>query len=122
MERIFYYGDHERRGNRDWSGLGCSGEIRSAKGYCILHGDGLHRVAKAIESGVQFDLFPFPEELLEIARATLVNTRPGDVSGCDATAGRCKPSTRIGIERRKAHVAIRRCSFVGLPATQRGPI
>ena len=67
-----YYGDHERRGNRDWSGLGCSGEIRSAKGYCILHGDGLHRVAKAIESGVQFDLFPFPEELLEIARATLV--------------------------------------------------
>ena len=30
-----YYGDDQARGNQNWQAAGCSGEVRSAKGYLI---------------------------------------------------------------------------------------
>ena len=46
--RHLYYHDTKGRGNGSFSVLGCSGEIRSAKGYLILWGDGPAILADAL--------------------------------------------------------------------------
>ena len=68
----FFYGDEEARGNQNWQAAGCSGEVRSAKGYLILHHGGGHKLARAIESGRQKSLFPFPSDLLKLHEAELI--------------------------------------------------
>ena len=51
----------------------CSGEVRGAHGYLILHHDGAaHRVARALQSGRQLDLWPFPKDLLQLHEAELI--------------------------------------------------
>ena len=70
--RHFYYGDDEKRGNQNWQAAGCSGEVRSAKGYLILHPGGAKKIALALDSGVQLNLFPFPAELLQSHEAELI--------------------------------------------------
>ena len=67
-----YYGDDEPRGNWDWQLGDCSGEVRGARGYLILHHGGEHRVARALQSGRQLDLWPFPKELIEAHEAELI--------------------------------------------------
>ena len=72
--RHFYYGDDEARGNQKWQAAGCSGEVRGASGYLILHPGADKKIARALESGVQFSLFPFPTELLH--EAELIHPDP----------------------------------------------
>ena len=67
-----YYGDDQARGNQSWEAEGCSGEVRSASGYLILHNGGEHKLARAIESGRQKSLFPFPFDLLKLHEAELI--------------------------------------------------
>ena len=63
--RHLYYCDDVERGNRNWKAAGCSGEIRGARGYLILWGNGPERIAAAITGPRQLSLFPFPADLLE---------------------------------------------------------
>ena len=72
----FYYGDDSPRGNQNWHAAGCSGQVRSAKGYLILHNGGEHRIARAILSGRQMNLFPFPIDLLALHEAELIIPDP----------------------------------------------
>ena len=67
-----YYGDDEARGNQNWQLGDCSGEVRGARGYLILHNGGAHRLARAIQSGPQLNLFPFPAELMREHEAELI--------------------------------------------------
>ena len=68
----FYYGDDEARGNQKWQLGDCSGEVRGARGYLILHHGGADRVARALQSGRQLDLWPFPKEVLQLHEAELI--------------------------------------------------
>ena len=70
--RHFYYGDDQPRRNQKWRIGDCSGEVRGAHGYLIFHHDGAGRVARALLSGRQFELFPFPAELIEAHEAELI--------------------------------------------------
>ena len=67
-----YYGDKQARGNQAWEIGDCSGEIRGAKGYLILHHNGADRVARALQSGRQMNLWPFPEDLIRLHEAELI--------------------------------------------------
>ena len=67
-----YYGDDEARGNQGWELGDCSGEVRGARGYLILHNGGAHRVARALQSGRQLNLWPFPAELIALHEAELI--------------------------------------------------
>ena len=70
-----YYGDDEKRGNQNWQAKGCSGQVRGSAGYLILH-KGPGPIARAIKSGRQMSLFPFPAELIELHEAELVLPDP----------------------------------------------
>ena len=67
-----YYGDDQARGNQSWEAEGCSGEVRSAKGYLILHDGAAKKIASAIEGGKQRSLFPYPADLIKAHEAELV--------------------------------------------------
>ena len=73
-----YYGDAQARGNGkfDTGAHGCSGEIRGARGYLILHPGGAKKIARALQSGQQLSLFPFPEELIRSLEAELIVPDP----------------------------------------------
>ena len=71
-----YYGDDEARGNQNWQAAGCSGQVRGSRGYLILHKGGAGRIARAIRSGRQMSLWPFPAELLELHEAELIVPDP----------------------------------------------
>ena len=73
-----YYGDAKARGNGkfDTGADGCSGEIRGARGYLILHPGADKKIARSLDSGVQLNLFPFPTELLELHEAELIVPDP----------------------------------------------
>ena len=70
-----YYGDAEARCNQNWQANGCSGQVRGSKGYVILH-KGPGPIARAILSGRQMSLFPFPAELIELNEADLIVPDP----------------------------------------------
>ena len=53
-----YYRDDTPRGNQRWSAFGCSGEVRSAKGYLILHRDAPVRLAHALAYNKDECVFP----------------------------------------------------------------
>ena len=59
----FYYRDSTPRGNQKWSAYGCEGEVRSARGYLILHRDAPVLLAHALAND-KADCF-FPAGLLE---------------------------------------------------------
>ena len=63
-----YYGDDKARGNQNWQAAGCSGQVRGSAGYLILHKGGAARIARAIRSGRQMNLFPFPSDLIELVQ------------------------------------------------------
>ena len=67
-----YYGDDLARGNQSWEAEGCSGEVRGARGYLILHDGAAKKIASAIESGKQMNLFPYPADLLKHPEAELI--------------------------------------------------
>ena len=73
-----YYGDAQARGNGkfDTGAHGCSGEIRGARGYLILHPGGAKKIARALQSGQQLSLFPFPEELIRSHEVELIVPDP----------------------------------------------
>ena len=60
-----YFDDDRPRSNSKWAALGCSGEVRSAKGYLVLHGDGLERLADALGRRVP-GARPFPRDLFDV--------------------------------------------------------
>lgn len=68
----FYYRDDTPRGNQHWSAFGCSGEVRSAKGYLILYWDAPVRLAHALA----YDKADcsFPVGLLELVEPVEVGT------------------------------------------------
>ena len=72
-----YYHDTKGRGNGSFSVLGCSGEIRSDRGYLILWGDGAAVLADALSDPIARSR-TLPADLFEAA----------GVGGCDATSGR----------------------------------
>ena len=59
-----FYSDTERRGNSEWSlsCFGCSGDLRSARGYLTLHRAGPVRLAEGLAAGLDR---PFPADLFE---------------------------------------------------------
>lgn len=54
----FYYRDDTPRGNQHWSAYGCEGEVRSAKGYLILHRDAPVLLAHALANDKAECSFP----------------------------------------------------------------
>ena len=54
----FYYRDDTPRGNQRWSAFGCSGEVRSAKGYLILYRDAPVLLAHALANDKAECSFP----------------------------------------------------------------
>ena len=71
-----YYGDDLARGNGRFDTGGCSGEIRGARGYLILHQGADQKIARSLDSGVQLNLFPFPVDLLQSHEAELIVPAP----------------------------------------------
>ena len=63
-----YYDDDDDRGNGKWEALGASGEVRSARGFLVLHGNAPERLATALERPGRF---PFPADLFEAAGVRL---------------------------------------------------
>ena len=57
-----------RSGERGIVRVRCGG----GSGYLILHNGGPGRVARALQSGRQINLFPFPEKLIELREAELI--------------------------------------------------
>ena len=70
-----YFDDLERRGNGRFDLDGVSGEIRSARGYLILHHDGLFGLADAIQEH-EPGTCPFPSDLFEAAGIEIDTSRP----------------------------------------------
>ena len=64
--RHAYYDDDTPRGNAKWTARGCSGEVRSARGYVILHGNAPERLADALDTRADRRR-PFPADLFEAA-------------------------------------------------------
>lgn len=68
--RHVYYRDDRPRGNQKWSRYGCTGELRSGKGYLVLWHDGAERLAEEVQTGPR-DGRRFPADLFEAAGITL---------------------------------------------------
>ena len=68
--RHVYYRDDAPRDNSKWSRYGCTGEIRSGKGYLVLWHDGAERLAEEIQTGPR-DGRTFPADLFDAAGITL---------------------------------------------------
>ena len=64
--RHAYYDDDTPRGNAKLTARGCSGEVRSARGYVILHGNGCERLAAALDTRAD-RRHRFPADLFEAA-------------------------------------------------------
>ena len=62
--------------------------MRSAKGYLILHNGGADHIARAIRSGRQLSLFPFPADLLEPHEAELIVPTVRKLHACRALTAR----------------------------------
>ena len=58
-----YYADDQGRGNHKWTYKTAGGEIRSQRGYLLLHGDSLHHLHAAVKHGHYAD-YPFPAQQL----------------------------------------------------------
>ena len=61
-----YYSDNEGRGSRKWEAYGCSGDVRGAKGYLLLHDDPW-KLLSALENPPP-DAVPFPDLFEAIGR------------------------------------------------------
>ena len=64
--RHFYYDDDIARRNSDWTLRGCSGQVRSGKGFLVMHGDGPVRLADALDRRVIGE-HPWPRDLFDLA-------------------------------------------------------
>ena len=69
-----YYSDTEGRGNGHFEVYGCTGEIRSAKGYLILWHDGAGRLADALHDPLARSR-RWPRDLFELAGLPAVTLR-----------------------------------------------
>ena len=61
-----YYDDDIPRGNGDWAARGCSGQVRSARGYVILHGNAPELLVAALDTRADRPC-RFPADLFEAA-------------------------------------------------------
>lgn len=61
-----YFDDDAPRGNADWHGFGCRGEVRGAKGYLLLWQDGARLLLDALDARQRHHR-PFPRDLFEAA-------------------------------------------------------
>ena len=70
-----YYDDDRPRGNAKWSSHGCRGDIRSGKGFLVLHQDGAERLADALDRRT-FGEHRLPRDLFELAGLAPVLSEP----------------------------------------------
>ena len=61
-----YFDDSHSRGNSTWSSHGCSGDVRSGRGFLVLHMDGPERLADALDRRV-FGEHRLPRDLFELS-------------------------------------------------------
>ena len=61
-----YFDDDAPRGNHSWRLGDLGGDIRSAKGFLVLHSDGAARLADALERRI-YGRHKFPRDLFEMA-------------------------------------------------------
>ena len=86
-----YYDDDLARRNGKWASHGCSGDVRSGKGYLLLHGDGPERLSDALERRT-FGEHRLPRDLFELAgyapvlRETQPRSRAADIAPQPAVA------------------------------------
>ena len=60
-----YYWTTSARGNGTWRGPGgCCGEVRSAAGYVVQHGDEMHIVDQCLAGGLRVDIGWLPDHLI----------------------------------------------------------
>lgn len=79
--RHFYFDDDQPRRNSKWEAYGCSGDIRGARGFIVLHRDGPERLADALDRRREGD-HRIPLDLFELVGLAPVLREP-------------KPKTRI---------------------------
>jgi len=76
--RYLYYSDTKSPGNGHFEVYGCTGEIRSAKGYLILWHDGAGRLANA-QGNLIARLRRWPRDLVKLY-GLAVESLPGAVT------------------------------------------
>ena len=59
-----YYDDDTPSGNHSWRLCDCKGDVRGARGFLVLHGDGPEILATALDRRV-FGQHKFPRDLFE---------------------------------------------------------
>ena len=92
-----YFDDSEPRGNQQWSLFGCSGDLRSARGFLVMHGDGAARLADALDKRI-IGAHPFPRDLFEAAGLDPVLADPVPVAVVDAVELPPSSATPITID------------------------
>ncbi|MCY4186880.1 MAG: hypothetical protein OXD30_00160 [Bryobacterales bacterium] len=88
-----YYRDSIPRGNGKWSAYGCSGDIRSAKGFLRLYDGGAQRLAGALKT-TDLDHCRFPADLFAAAGLppmTRVRTKAPKTWRCKTPADIVRP-------------------------------
>ena len=77
--RHLYYDDDQPRGNAAWKLGELCGDLRSARGFLVLHNDAPIRLTDALDKRVP-GRHPFPRDLFELAGFDLVLADPVPVS------------------------------------------
>ena len=77
--RHLYYDDDQPRGNAAWKLGELRGDLRSARGFLVLHNDAPIRLTDALDKRVP-GRHPFPRDLFELAGFDLVLADPVPVS------------------------------------------
>ena len=82
----YYYDDDQPRGNAKWSRHGCSGDIRGARGFLVLHQDGPERLADALDRRT-YGEHRLPRDLFELAglEAVLGDPTPAPIAAESVT-------------------------------------
>ena len=86
-----YYDDDRSRGNSTWALHGCGGDIRSGRGFLVLHKDGHEHLSDALERRT-FGEHRLPRDLFELAgyapvlRETQPRSRAADIAPQPAVA------------------------------------
>ena len=121
-----YYDDDLPRGNSKWESHGCSGDVRGAKGYLLLHGDAAERLADALDRRT-YGEHRLPRDLFELAglspvlRATKARRREGYIAPQAAVSAPVTINlelTRIGHRNISLFNAVRTWAYVQLkPST-----
>ena len=77
--RHAYFDDDQPRGNSKWSSYGCSGDVRSGRGFLLLHADGPERLADALDRRT-YGAHHLPRDLFELVGLAPVLREPKPVT------------------------------------------